>query len=108
MPKLPGETEAILLWIKQVLGRRRNLEAFLEETALNWTVKAAWRLCGACRGLRKAKRPMVGDDGLSLGRAWGCRAGQGGWPESGPWAPGEGGVCRAATPEDAATVSWSR
>lgn len=60
VPKLPGETEAILLWIKQVLDRRRrNLEAFLEETALSWTVKAAWRLCGACRGLRKAKRPVV-------------------------------------------------
>lgn len=48
---------AILLWTKQVLGRkRRNLEAFLEETAAELDCGSCLEtVCGAGRGIRKAK-----------------------------------------------------
>lgn len=52
----PKQT-AILLWTEQVLGRkRRNLEAFLEETAAELDRGSCLETaCGAGRGIRKAK-----------------------------------------------------
>lgn len=88
---------AILLWTKQALGRkRRNLEAFLEETAAELDCGSCLEtVCGAGRGIRKAKA-RDGRRASQFGKGLGAAV----WGEAGQslaLVPGLG-VCRAGHP----------